>query len=258
MFNLQNNNGDYMKKTSISFGLVNIPVEMNPIIKNNDISFNQLHKKCLSRIRYVKYCPHCKKEVKQSDIIRGYEYKNDEYLTLTNEEFNKLKSEDEKVIEIVGFLNLSEVDPVYFEKSYHIKTAKKSKSFSLFKEALNKTKKVALAKTVIGTKFYYVIIRLMNGDLIMNTLYFDEEVVIPDEIADAKFSKKELDLAVQLVNSLKIKFKPEEYKDEYQEKVKDALKQKEQGKAVKQPKARNTKNIKDLMTALEMSLRNVS
>ena len=247
-----------MKKTSISFGLVNIPVEINSVIKNNDISFNQLHKKCLSRIRYVKYCPHCKKEVKQSDIIRGYEYKNDEYLTLTNEEFNKLKSEDEKVIEIVGFLNFNEVDPIYFEKSYQIKTSNKSKSFSLFKEALNKTKKVALAKTVIGTKFYYVLIRLMNDELIMNTLYFDEEVILADEIADAKFTKKELDLAVELINSLKIKFKPEEYRDEYQEKVKDALKQKEKGKAVKKPKARNTKNIKDLMTALEMSLRNVS
>ena len=247
-----------MKKTSISFGLVNIPVEINPVTKNNDISFNQLHKKCLSRIRYVKYCPHCKKEVKQSDIIRGYEYKNDEYLTLTNEEFNKLKSEDEKVIEIVGFLNFNEVDPIYFEKSYQIKTSNKSKSFSLFKEALNKTKKVALAKTVIGTKFYYVLIRLMNDELIMNTLYFDEEVILADEIADAKFTKKELDLAVELINSLKIKFKPEEYRDEYQEKVKDALKQKEKGKAVKKPKARNTRNIKDLMTALEMSLRNVS
>ena len=247
-----------MKKTSISFGLVNIPVEINPVIKNNDISFNQLHKKCLSRIRYVKYCPHCEKEVKQSDIIRGYEYKNDEYLTLTNEEFNKLKSEDEKVIEIVGFLNFNEVDPIYFEKSYQIKTSNKSKSFSLFKEALNKTKKVALAKTVIGTKFYYVLIRLMNDELIMNTLYFDEEVILADEIADAKFTKKELDLAVELINSLKIKFKPEDYRDEYQEKVKDALKQKEKGKAVKKPKARNTKNIKDLMTALEMSLRNVS
>ena len=111
---------------------------------------------------------------------------------------------------------------------------------------------------MIGTKFYYVLIRLMNDELIMNTLYFDEEVILADEIADAKFTKKELDLAVELINSLKIKFKPEEYRDEYQEKVKDALKQKEKGKAVKKPKARNTKNIKDLMTALEMSLRNVS
>ena len=247
-----------MKKTSISFGLVNIPVEINPIIKNNDITFNQLHKKCLSRIKYVKYCPHCKKEVKQTDIIRGYEYKKDEYVTLTSDEFNKLKSEDEKTIEIIGFVSLNEVDPIYFDTSYIIKTSTKSKSFSLFKEALNKTKRVALAKTVIGTKFYYVIIRLMGDALIMNTLYFEEEVVIPDSVADAKFTKKELDLAVALINSLKVKFKPEEYVDEYREKVKDALKQKEEGKSLKKPKVRNTRNIKDLMTALEMSLKNVS
>ena len=247
-----------MKKTAISFGLVNIPVEMSPIIKNNDISFNQLHKKCLSRIRYVKFCPHCKKEVKQSDIIRGYEYKNDEYVTLSNEEFNRLKSEDERTIEIIGFVSLNEIDPIYFEKSYIIKTSTKSKSFSLFKEALNKTKRVALAKTVIGTKFYYVIIRLKDNMLIMNTLYFEEEVVLPEEVASSKFTKKELDLAIQLIDSLKVKFKPEEYVDEYQEKVKKALKQKEEGKAIKKPKAKNTRNIKDLMTALEMSLKNVS
>ena len=254
----QNNNGDSMKKTSISFGLVNIPVEMNPIVKNNDISFNQLHKKCLSRIRYVKFCPHCKKEVKKEDIIRGYEYKNDEYVTLTDEEFNKLKSEDEKTIEIIGFVTLSEIDPVYFDTSYILKVSSKSKSFSLFKEALNKTKRVALAKTVIGTKFYYVVIRLMENVLIMNTLYFDEEIVIPDAVSDAKFTKQELDLAVQLINSLKVKFRPEEYIDEYQEKKKEALKRKEEGKTVKKPKVKNTRNIKDLMTALEMSLKNVS
>ena len=254
----QNNNGDIMKKTSISFGLVNIPVEMNPVIKNNDINFNQLHKKCLSRIKYVKYCPHCKKDVKQNDIIRGYEFKKDDYVTLTNEEFNKLKAEDEKTIEIIGFVNLNEIDPIYFESSYVLKTNSKSKSFSLFKEALNKTKRVAIAKTVIGTKFYYVVIRLMKDALIMNTLYFEEEVAIPDEVADAKFTKKELDLAVQLINSLKVKFKPEEYIDEYQEKVKEALRAKEMGKKVKAPKARNTKTIKDLMTALELSLKNVS
>ena len=98
----------------------------------------------------------------------------------------------------------------------------------------------------------------MENTLIMNTLYFEEEVVIPEEIAEAKFTKKELDLAVQLINSLKIKFKPEEYVDEYQEKIKNALKQKEEGKSVKKTKVKNTKNIKDLMTALELSLKNVS
>ncbi len=246
-----------MKKTSISFGLVNIPVNMNPIIKNNDISFNQLHKKCLSRIKYLKYCPRCKKEVKQADIIKGYEYKSDKYVTLSGEELNNLKTEDEKTLEIVGFINLNEIDPVYYEKSYIITPNTKSKSFSLFKAALDKTKKVALAKTVIGTKFYYCILRLDDNNIIMNTLYFVEEVVIPEAVSDAKYTKKELDLAIALIKSMNMKFKPDELVDEYYERVKLAIDDKIDGKKVKVPKKKQEKNIKDLMTALEMSLKNV-
>ncbi len=246
-----------MKKMTISFGLVNIPVSINPIIHNNDISFNQLHKKCLSRIKYVKYCPHCKKEVKQADIIRGYQYEKDDYVTISDEEFKNLKSIDEKTIEIVGFIDLKEVDPIFMEKSYIVSTDNKSKAFSLFKAALDSTKKVALAKTVIGTKFYYVILRLTRDGLIMNTLYFVEEVVIPEEVREAKFTKKELALAVSLINSLKMKFKPEELEDEYQLKIKNAIDDKLDGKKIKKPKVRRESSIKDLMTALELSLKNV-
>lgn len=246
-----------LKKTSISFGLVNIPVQINPIIKNNDISFNQLHKKCGSRIKYVKYCPHCKKEVKQTDIVKGYEYEDNEYITLTNEEFDNLKSEDEKTIEVVGFVDLKEIDPVYFEKSYVVETNSKSKAYTLFKDALLKTKKVALAKTVIGTKFYYVVLRLSENMIVMNTLYFFEEVNMPDAATDTKYTKKELDLAIELVNSLNMKFKPEELEDEYQNKIKDAIDLKIEGKNIKKPKKKRETNIKDLMTALEMSLKNV-
>lgn len=246
-----------MKKTSISFGLVNIPVQINPIIKNNDIAFNQLHKKCLSRIKYVKYCPHCKKEVKQTDIIKGYQYQNDKYVTLSNEELDNLKQEDEKTIEVVGFVDLKEIDPVYYEKSYIVGVTTKNKAYSLFKEALIKTGKVAIAKTVIGTKFYYVVLRVSNDNIIMNTLYFLEEVIIPDAVPDAKFTKKELDLAIELINTLKMKFKPEEMIDEYQTKIKNALDDKIRGKKIKPSKKRQEKSIKDLMTALEMSLKNV-
>lgn len=246
-----------MKKTSISFGLVNIPVQINPIIKNNDIAFNQLHKKCGSRIKYVKYCPHCKKEVKQTEIVKGYEYEDNEYITLTNEEFDNLKSEDEKTIEVVGFVDLKEIDPVYFEKSYVVETNSKSKAYTLFKDALSKTKKVALAKTVIGTKFYYVILRLGENRLLMNTLYFYEEVNIPEATVDTKYTKKELDLAVELINSMNMKFKPEELEDEYQSKIRDAIDLKIEGKQIKKPKKKRETNIKDLMTALEMSLKNV-
>lgn len=246
-----------VRKTTISFGLVNIPVVMNPVIKNNDISFNQLHKKCGSRIKYVKYCPHCKKDVNQSDIIRGYEYQKDKYITLSDEEFDNLKSEDEKVLEIVGFIDLKEVEPIYFEKSYALNVIAKNKAYSLFKEALSRTKKCALAKTVIGTKFYYAVLRLSGEIIIMNTLYFDEEVIIPEVVAEEKFTKKELDLALMLIDSMKMKFKPEDLRDEYQEKVSKAIDMKIAGKEVKKTKKKREASIKDLMTALELSLKNV-
>ena len=103
--------------STISFGLVNIPVRVNPIIRNNDTSFNQLHDKCFSRINYIKFCPKCNVRVKETEIIKGYEYDKDDYIVFEKEELNKLRPENEKEIEIVSFVSLDEIDPVYFEKS---------------------------------------------------------------------------------------------------------------------------------------------
>ena len=246
-----------MKKSSISFGLVNIPITINPILQDNDVSFNQLHKKCLTRIKYVKYCPHCKKEVKQSDIIKGYKINENKYITLTSEELKKLRVDSDGNIEIVGFVGTNEIDPVFYEKSYVLSVPNKSKAFSLFKDALEKSKKIAVAKTILSTKFYYVAIRMMNGVMIMTTLYFNEEINIPDAISSAKYTKKELDLAMRLIDSLKMKFSPEEYVDEYQENIKKAIKDKQRGIKHKSVKVKQNNNIKDLMQALELSLKNV-
>ena len=246
-----------MKKSSISFGLVNIPITINPILQDNDVSFNQLHKKCLTRIKYVKYCPHCKKEVKQEDIIKGYKINEDKYITLTSEELKNLRVETEGNIEIVGFVGASEIDPVFYEKSYVVSVPSKSKAFSLFRDALEKSKRIAIAKTILSTKFYYVAIRMMGDNMIMSTLYFNEEIIIPDAVSSAKYTKKELDLAMKLIDSLKMKFKPEEYVDEYQENIKEAIKEKQKGMKPKTVKAKQKNNIKDLMQALELSLKNV-
>ena len=246
-----------MKKSSISFGLVNIPITINPILQDNDVSFNQLHKKCLTRIKYVKYCPHCKKEVKQEDIIKGYKINEDKYITLTSEELKNLRVETEGNIEIVGFVGASEINPVFYEKSYVVSVPSKSKAFSLFRDALEKSKRIAIAKTILSTKFYYVAIRMMGDNMIMSTLYFNEEIIIPDAVSSAKYTKKELDLAMKLIDSLKMQFKPEEYVDEYQENIKDAIKEKQKGMKPKTVKAKRKNNIKDLMQALELSLKNV-
>ena len=246
-----------MKKSNISFGLVNIPITITPILQDNDVSFNQLHKKCMTRIKYVKYCPHCKKEVKQSDIVKGYKINEDKYITLTSEELKNLRVESEGDIEIVGFVGAAEIDPVFYEKSYVVSVSSKSKAFSLFRDALEKSKKIAIAKTILSTKFYYVAIRMMGDNMIMTTLYFNEEVIIPDAVSSAKYTKKELDLAIKLIDSLKVKFKPEEYVDEYQENIKEAIKEKQKGIKPRTVKAKQKNNIKDLMQALELSLKNV-
>lgn len=242
-------------KFNINFALVNIPVILNPIIKNNDTSFNQLHKKCGTRINYVKFCPKCKSNIKETDIIKGYEYEQNKYIVFKKEELNKLKPENEKEIEIISFVPLNEIDPVYFEKSYDINASGKGKAYYLFCEALKKTKLVALAKTIIGTKFYYCILRFSNQNIILTTLYFDEEVNLIKDDNSYKINEKELDLAIKLISSLKGKFEPSKYKDEYQSSIKKAIEAKIEGKSIKSSKKKSKRGINDLMEALEKSLK---
>jgi len=241
--------------SNISFALVNIPVVMNPIIKNNDTSFNQLHDKCKQRIKYIKYCPHCKKDVKEKDIVKGYEYEKDNYLIFEKEELNKLKVDNDKEIDVVSFINISEIDPFYFEKSYFLETESKSKAYHLFCEALKKTKKVALAKTILGSKFYYCVLRFASNGIILTTLYFDEEVNVPDKELSGKVTDKELNLAIELIESLTDKFEPEKYKDEYQENIQNAIDDKLDGKEIKAKKKKPKQQVNDLLDALEKSLR---
>lgn len=241
--------------SSISFALVHIPIQMNPIIRNNDTSFHQLHKKCFTRIKYEKVCPHCRISLKESDIIKGYELEKEDYILFDKQELNALKLENEKEIEILSFVLLKDIDPCYFEKSYFLSPEKKSKAYTLFCEALKKSKRVALAKTVIGSKFYYCILRPAMDGLILTTLYFDEEVVIPSQNKESKVTEKELKLALQLIDSLKGNFEPEKYKDEYQNRIQEAISSKVHGKTMKFKKANSKKQVHDLMTALEKSLK---
>ena len=241
--------------SNITFALVNIPIVMSPIIKNNDHSFNQLHEKCKHRINYVKYCPYCKKDVKNDEIIKGYQHEKDEYVFFSKNELDKLKPSNDKEIDIVSFVKMSEVDPMYFEKSYILEPTGKGKAYSLFCEALNKSKMVGLAKTVIGSKFYYVILRFYETRVIMTTLYFDEELRVPNSPLKGSIDAKELNLAIKLIDSLKGKFEPSKYKDDYQDNIRKAIDDKLAGKSVKSSKAKSKMRVNDLMEALEKSLK---
>ncbi len=240
--------------TAISFGLVNIPVVYQPIIKNNDTSFNQLHKKCMNRIHYQKYCDHCKKVVKDVELIRGYEYEKGEYVTFTRDELEEMQIDLKGTVEVVSFVPENEIESYYYEKSYILSTPKKSKAYSLFLEVLRKSKMVAVAKTTLASKFYYVLLKYHGGNILMSTIYFEEEVNIPESSVETKFTKEELDLALKLVEQLSGHFKPETYEDDYQNQIKDAIDKKIDGKPVPKKKANKKATAKDLMTALKKSL----
>ena len=242
-------------QTAISFGLVHIPVIMNSAIRNNDISFNMLHKKCGEKLEYIRFCPHCKTKVKSEEIEKGYEYTEDNYITFTDSDFDKLKSENDKVIEIVSFVDINEIDPVYYDKSYTLTANKSTKSFNLFKEALRKSKKVALAKTYMRNKAYYVVIRFGYENIIMDTLYYEEEIKLQKEKIKKEFNDKELKTAMDLIEAMRDEFKPEEYVDEYQTRLRKAIDKKINGKEIKPYKKKKQKSINDLMTALEESLK---
>ncbi len=241
--------------SNITFALINIPIIMNPIIKNNDTSFNQLHSKCKHRISYVKYCPHCKKDVKNDEIIKGYQYEKDEYIFFSKDELDNLKPSNDKEIEIISFIKMNEIDPMYLEKSYILEPSGKGKAYSLFCEALNKSKMVGLAKTVIGSKFYFCILRFFESRVIMTTLYFEEELRLPNAPLKSSANSKELELAIKLIDSLKGKFEPSKYKDEYQDNIRNAIDDKLSGKRVKKSKTKSKTRVNDLMEALEKSLK---
>ena len=243
------------RKLAISFGLVNIPVELNPVIRNNDTAFNMLHKKCGERIKQQRRCPHCEEDVNMHDIVKGYQYMSDKYVTFTEEDFAKLKVESDKTIEIIAFVNLNEIDPIYYERSYYLTTKDNSKAFSLFKKALNNAGKVAIAKTVLGHKSYYVALRFGKNNILMNTLFFEEEINLEEDITEEEFSKAELDMATKLIDAMSDKFKPETYTDDYQDRIRDAIDKKVSGEEIVKPKTKKVQNIGDLMTALEQSLK---
>lgn len=242
-------------KTAITFGLVHIPVKLNPIIKNNDTSFNYLHKKCLNRVSYVKYCPTCKKDLKNTDLIKGYEYREDKYITFDETDFDKLKTKEDKNIEIISFVNENEIDPIYYEKSYYLSTDKNNKAFNLFISALKKSKKVAIAKTIIGNKAYYVVLRFGISNIIMTTLYYEEEIRLNEITIEEKYTEKEMNLALKLIESMEGEFTPEDYVDEYQDKIKNAINKKIAGKEIKQSKSKKNITVTNLMDALEKSLK---
>jgi DNA end-binding protein Ku len=244
------------RKSVISFGMVAIPIAMYTSTQDNDIHFNQLHKEDNSRIRYKKTCAHCGKELASEDIVKGFEYNDDQYVVVTDEEIEKIKTEKEKSIQILHFAQLSQISPVYYDKTYLAVPEKGGeKAFELLRAVLMAEQKIAIGKTVMGTKdTLMAIIPREDGILISTMFYADDIKELPKEYAKPDISDQELNMAKTLISSMDTPFDPSKYKDEYQEKLKELVETKIAGKEVVAAEPQGTGKVIDLMEALKASV----
>lgn len=243
-------------KGSISMGLVLIPIGLYKSTTDNDIHFNQLDKESKARIRYKKYCSHCNKEVTTEDIIKGYEYEKDKYVIMTEEELEKIKTKKDKTIHIIQFANLSEVDQIYYEKNYYgIPDTGAEKAFELLRQCMLKQQKVAIAKTVIGTRENLIVLYPTEDGMIVKTLfYYDEVIAPPKQISNINPDDNEMLMAKMLIENMTKPFQAADFKDEYQARLREAIMTKIQGKEIVAAELDESNNVIDLMEALQKSL----
>ena len=244
------------RKSVITFGMVAIPIAMYTSTQDNDIHFNQLHKEDNSRIRYKKTCAHCGKEIKAEDIVKGYEYDEDKYVVITEEEIEKIKTEKEKSIQILHFAQLNQISPVYYDKTYQASPeAGGEKAFELLRSALMAEQKIAIGKTVMGTKdTLMAIIPREDGILISTMFYADDIKELQKQYTKPAVSEHELNMAKMLINSMDTPFDPEKYKDEYQERLRSLIETKISGKEIVAPETDSAGKVIDLMEALKASV----
>ena len=245
---------------TISFGLVSIPIKMYSAASSGGVSFNLLHAKCGSRIKQQTFCPVDNEVVERGALVKGYEFQKEQYVRFTDEELKSLEGEASKVIDIAEFVPLSTVDPIYFEKTYYLGPDKGGeKPYRLLADAMAKSGRVALATFVMRGKESLVLVRPAQDGLMLHTMYFADEVRDFGEIEKGKSVKLrdgELELAERLIGELSHdEFKPEQYQDEYRNRVLEVVNSKVEGKEITAaaPEAQRAQVI-DLMDALKQSL----
>ncbi len=243
-------------KGSISMGMVLIPIGLYKTTVDNDIHFNQLEKESKARIKYKKYCSHCGKEVAAKDIIKGYEYEKDKYVVMTDDELERIKTKKDKTIHILQFVKMSEVNMIYYEKDYYaIPEAGAEKAYELLRQALLAEKKVAIAKTVMGTNEKLLMLYPLKDGMIVKTLFYNDEIAaVPKQVPKMKLGEQELEMARMLIQNMTQAFDPEQYQDEYQVRLRDAIMKKIQGQEIVTADTGGPDNVIDLMEALRKSL----
>lgn len=250
-----------MWKGAISFGLVNIPVQLYTATEEQAVRFNQLHKVCHTPIKYKKICPTCSVEVSGDDIVRGYAYDSERYVIVDDEDLAALPLPTLRTIELLNFVQLTEIDPLYFAKAYYIEPQERAdKAYGLLHKALAETGKIGVAKAALRKKESLAAIRVSDKMLVLHLMYFPEEVRQTTPLRGmtqaAAPSEMELRVAKQLVESLSVPFDPSRYRDEYRVALLQRIEEKAAGakEPARGPVAVDAR-VDDLLAALEASLR---
>jgi DNA end-binding protein Ku len=247
---------------AISFGLVNVPVKLYSAVSRKTVRFNQLNSDTGNRIQQKRVDPETGEDVPYERIVKGFELTKDRYVVITPDELEAIEPERTRTIQIEDFVDLPEIDPIYYDHPYYLVPDKgAAKAYGLLLNAMEASDKVAIARVVIRSKEALVAIRPAGELLMMETMIFHDEVVAHEDLDDLpdskelKVSDREIQMAQQLIDSLSGEFEPEKYRDEYRDKVLDLIERKASGEEIAvQPEAPAPAKVPDLMAALEASL----
>ncbi len=250
---------------AISFGLVNVPVKLYSATSPKSIRFHQISSKTGARVRQKRVDSTTGDEVPFEDIVKGYELSPDRYVLIDPDELDALDPKRTKTIDIEEFVDLNEIDPIYYDHSYYVApTAGGAKAYRLLLDAMREAGKVAIGRIVIRTKQQLCALRPNSDVMTLSTMLFGDEVLSPDRldeldaIGDAEATKRELTMAQQLIDSLSAEFDPTKFRDDYRDRVLDLIERKAAGEEIAvQPEAEDTSPAPDLMAALEASLAEV-
>lgn len=241
----------------ITFGMVSIPVKLFVATESKDVSFNQLHAECHGRLKQLRWCPVCEREVAWGEIVRGYEYAKDQYVVLADEDFERLPLASQRVIELSAFVRAEEIDPVYYEKSYYLEPDQAGvKPYTLLMRALREKGLTAVAKIALRNKERLCALRPLDGTLMLETLYYPDELRVQRgvELPDIQVSERELEMAYQLIDLLSEPFDPAKYRDEYRAALMEIIEAKLAGQEVVEAPAPAEAKVTDLMAALQASV----
>ena len=243
---------------AIGFGMVNIPIKLYSATSSKSISFHQLHDKCQTRIKEMRWCPSCERKVEWEEISKGYEYSKGQYVILDENDFEQLPLPSKNLIDVQAFVEAEQVDPIYFEKTYYLEPDTSAKKpFALFSEALKGKQKLAIARIAMRSRERLCALRISDERLLLTTLLWQDELRLEEapEIPESKLSKQELSMANSLIDLLSKDFTPEEYEDHYREALQKVIDAKIEGEPVEEAKPdKSEKRVVNLFEALKASV----